>query len=121
MADTIPSNKGDNMTVNTTPPAGWYPNQYGQQQWWDGYQWGQISVPRKSAGVAYALLIFLGGFAAHRFYLRRYPSAIIMLLAWWAGWALTTLFVGWFLLGAVVIWWIVDLFLIPDMARTTPR
>lgn len=109
------------MTTNTNPPAGWYPNQYGQQQWWDGYQWGQVNIPRKSAGVAYVLLIFLGGFAAHRFYLRRYPSAIIMLLAWWGGWALTSVFIGWFLLAAVVIWWIVDLFLIPDMARNTRR
>jgi TM2 domain-containing membrane protein YozV len=121
MADTMSPRNGDVMTTQVNPPAGWYPNTQGQQQWWDGHRWGQVNVPKKSAGVAYVLLLLLGGFAAHRFYLRRYPSAIIMLLTWWAGWALTALLVGWFLLAAVVIWWIIDLFLIPELARTTPR
>ncbi|MFD5599946.1 hypothetical protein ACFWHR_07795 [Leucobacter sp. NPDC058333] len=30
------------------PPAGWYPNQFGQMQWWDGYAWGQIAAPAPS-------------------------------------------------------------------------
>lgn len=118
MAAIIPS-KGETMTVNTNPPAGWYPNQYGQLQWWDGTAWGGVhTVPAaqfRSATVAYLLLIFLGSFGAHRFYLRDKPTAWLMLLAWWGGWALTLTGVGFFIVGAVIIWWIIDLFLIPGM------
>lgn len=28
---------------NTAVPAGWYPNQYGQLQWWDGFAWGPLA------------------------------------------------------------------------------
>ena len=54
--------------------------------------------------LAYVLAICLGFFSAHRFYLRRPVSAVFQ-----------------FLLNFVVIglvWWFVDLFLIPSMVRT---
>jgi TM2 domain-containing membrane protein YozV len=108
-------------------PAGWYQNAHGQMQWWNGIAWGQIAQPTyivqgpatKSAGTAYLLWIFLGGFAAHRFYLRRTLSAVIFLAVWWGGWATIALGVGIFLVAAGAIWLVVDLFLIPDMARST--
>lgn len=34
----------DNQTQQTKP-AGWYHNQYGQTQWWDGYQWVETPHP----------------------------------------------------------------------------
>ena len=67
---------------------------------------------RKSTGVAYLLCIFLGGFGAHRFYLGRTGTSAVQLVLWLLGWA--TLFIAWIPLG---IWIIVDLFLIPGMAR----
>tara|TARA_Y100001001_G_C7839467_1_gene250082 strand:+ start:149 stop:448 length:300 start_codon:yes stop_codon:yes gene_type:complete len=67
---------------------------------------------RKSTGVAYLLCIFLGGFGAHRFYLGRTGTGAVQLVLWLLGWA--TLFIAWIPLG---IWIIVDLFLIPGMAR----
>ncbi len=97
-------------------------------QWWDGYTWGQMAQPAyivqapasKSAGTAYLLWFLLGGFAAHRFYLRRFVSAIIFLAVWWGGWATVSLGVGILLVAAGAIWLFADLFLIPGMARTTP-
>jgi TM2 domain-containing membrane protein YozV len=93
-----------------------------------GSAWGQVAQPTyivqgpatKSAGTAYLLWIFLGGFAAHRFYLRRTLSAVIFLAVWWVGWATTALGFGILLVAAGAIWLVVDLFLIPDMARRTP-
>lgn len=109
------------MTDTTNPPAGWYPNQYGQMQWWDGRQWGGINpVPTaqwKSTTVAYLLLIFLGSFGAHRFYLKDPATAVFMLLLCWIGWITVAFGVGVFLLGAWAVWFIIDLFLIPGMTR----
>ncbi len=67
---------------------------------------------RKSTGVAYLLCIFLGGVGAHRFYLGRTGSAVAQLALWLLG--LVTGFVLWIPLG---IWILVDLFLIPGIAR----
>ncbi len=67
---------------------------------------------KKSTGVAYLLWIFLGGFGAHRFYLGETGTAVAQLLLLLFGWL--PLFIGWFVLG---IWLLVDLFLIPGIAR----
>ena len=67
---------------------------------------------KKSTGAAYLLCIFLGGIGAHRFYLGYTGSAVAQLALWLLGWV--TLFLAWIPLG---IWIIVDLFLIPGMAR----
>ncbi|AMU88809.1 hypothetical protein ATM17_07100 [Sphingopyxis macrogoltabida] len=67
---------------------------------------------RKSTGVAYLLCIFLGGLGIHRFYLGRSGSGAAQLVLWVLGWV--TFFVAWIPLG---IWVIVDLFLIPSIAR----
>jgi len=107
--------------------AGWYQNPQGYAQWWDGNAWGHVAQPTyavqalvtKSIGAAYLLWFFLGGFAAHRFYLRRPLSAVIFLAVWWGGWATMVLGVGFFLVAAGVVWLIADLFLIPGIARTT--
>ena len=67
---------------------------------------------KKSAGVAYLLCIFLGGFGAHRFYLGYSGTGAVQLVLWLLGWV--TVFIAWIPLG---IWIIIDLFLIPGMAR----
>ncbi|WP_168770893.1 NINE protein [Glaciibacter flavus] len=63
----------------------------------------------KTVGTAVVLLLFLGGFGAHHFYLRQYPQAVIMIAAWWLGWMTSLLGIGLLLLLGVLIWWIVDL------------
>lgn len=63
----------------------------------------RIANDRKSTGVAYALWFFLGIISAHRFYLGRPISAILQILSYF-------IVIGF-------IWWVVDVFLIPDMVR----
>lgn len=60
-----------------------------------------------SAAVAYLLLIFLGMFGAHRFYLGRTGSAVAQLI-------LTITIFGMIISG---VWVFIDLFLIPGMIR----
>lgn len=74
---------------------------------------------KKSAPVAYLLLIFLGGLGAHRLYLRQ-TAGTMWLLAWIVsivamfGGAPTLSIVIWALAGFVML---IDLFLIPGMVR----
>ena len=103
--------------------AGWYPGPAGMMQWWDGVSWGPYAPtaarPAKDVGVAYLFLLLLGGVAAHRFYLGRIGSAIAFCCLWWGGWLTSLFIIGIPLLIAAVIWWIVDLFLLPSMVRAT--
>lgn len=100
------------MTNNT--PAGWYPGKDGLQYYWDGQRWsgeraravqhveyvredpvspqagyGARHVPsshgRKEMAVAYILAILGGGLGFHRFYLRRYVTAVVLMLTGAAG------------------------------------
>ena len=72
---------------------------------------------RKSAGVAYLLWLFLGGFGAHRFYLGETGTAAAQLILFILGWLTLVVVVGFFLLGAVGVWLLVDAFLIPGIVR----
>lgn len=67
---------------------------------------------RKSAGVAYVLWFFLGGFGAHRFYMGTIGAGVTQLILLLLGWI--PFFLGWLVLG---IWLFVDLFLIPGTVR----
>lgn len=106
-------------------PAGWYPDPQagGAVRWWDGHQWGgfappvQVVASPKDMTVAYVLAIFLGGFGAHQFYLRHTGVAVTQLLLTLIGAATSWLFIGAGLLFAVLMWVIVDLFLIPGWVR----
>lgn len=73
--------------------------------------------PAKDMAIAYLLLVFLGDFGAHRFYLGRPGSAIAMLVLTVVGLATTFVFVGFVLLLAVLVWWVVDLFLTAGFVR----
>ncbi len=72
---------------------------------------------KKSTGISYLLWFFLGGFGAHRFYLGRIGSAIGMVVLLVASFVLSFFFIGVFGYLALAIWWIVDAFLIPGIAR----
>lgn len=44
-------------------PPGWYQNEHGQLQWWDGYAWDALQPPpapvkRRTNGLAVASIIF---------------------------------------------------------------
>lgn len=67
----------------------------------------RITNNAKNIVVAYLLLIFLGIFGAHRFYLGRIGSAVAQLI-------LTITVVGLIVSG---IWVFVDLFLVPGMVN----
>ncbi|MCP1335063.1 TM2 domain-containing protein [Futiania mangrovi] len=69
--------------------------------------------------VSYLLWIFLGWFGAHRFYLGRIVSGLILLaltiLTFLIG--MVTLGFGSFLMAIPAIWVLVDAFLIPGIVR----
>lgn len=95
----------------------------------------------KSMAVAYLLWFFLGILGAHRFYLGRVGSAFVFLLlvVLYCAVALAPVLFPFFFLGAGVIaiefyglltlvlpgtlgvWWVVDAFLIPALARRSAR
>jgi TM2 domain-containing membrane protein YozV len=94
----------------------------------------RYDASKKSTLLAYVIWFFFAAFAGHRFYLRRYQSAVIMLLLWVAGVFLITVALvmgasesgesaGTLMIIAVivfmvpVIWIFVDLFLIPGIVR----
>lgn len=73
-----------------TAPAGWYaaPRSPNMKQWWDGTRWTPNyggSGGYRSLGVAYAFLFLLGIFGAHRLYLRKYWTAVLMVVLWFGG------------------------------------
>lgn len=64
-----------------------------------------VSNRKKSGIIAYALWAFLGAFGAHRFYIGKVFSGIIMLLV--------TLIFSWWTFGIITgIWLFIDAFLI---------
>lgn len=67
----------------------------------------------RSILVAYLLWFFLGVLGAHRFYLGRVGTGVAQLLLCVLGWI--PLLLGWGVLG---IWLLIDIFLIPQMARS---
>jgi TM2 domain-containing membrane protein YozV len=72
---------------------------------------------KKSTGISYLLWFFFGGIGAHRFYLGRTNSAIGMVVLLVASFILSFFFIGVFGYIALLIWVIVDAFLIPGIAR----
>lgn len=83
----------------------------------------------KRIGRAYVLLLLFGGLGFHRFYLRRTGSAVVMLAlvvtyfvllaVFWRSTSATEL--AGLVALTVVVWEVVDLFLIPRMTRAVNR
>ena len=66
----------------------------------------------KSRTIALLLCFFLGSLGAHRFYLVKNPTAIVMLVLWIIGIATVWILIGIPFLIAVGIWSLIDLILI---------
>lgn len=75
----------------------------------------RVANESRSTLVAYLLWFFLGYFGAHRFYLGRWISGVIMLALFGIGSALAFILVGYIPLAFVAIWWVIDAVLIPGM------
>lgn len=76
-----------------------------------------FEASKKSTGVAYLLWFFLGGFGGHRFYCGRAGSAIFLLILSLIGWLTLLAGIGFFFLGIVGLWVLIDAFLIPGWLR----
>lgn len=72
---------------------------------------------KKSAAIAFLLWFFLGGLGAHRFYTGRAGSAVAMIGLNVLGWITLAFLIGFGLLAAFSIWWLVDAFLIGGWIR----
>jgi len=70
---------------------------------------------KKSLLVAYLLWWFLGWAGAHRFYLGRTGSAIVMLMVFVISSVLLLIMIGWFGYLALGLWWLIDALLIPSI------
>ena len=75
----------------------------------------RIANDAKSPLVAYLLLIFVGWFGVHRFYLGKTGTGVAMLVLSLVGFLTVAIGVGLIPLLVVGIWCLVDLFLIPGM------
>ncbi|MBW0157819.1 TM2 domain-containing protein [Sedimentimonas flavescens] len=75
----------------------------------------RVANEASSPFVAYLLWFFLGMLGAHRFYLGRWGSALLMLILFGIGSALSVILVGYLPLAVVGLWWLIDAFLIPGM------
>lgn len=72
---------------------------------------------KKSTGVAYLLWFFLGMLGAHRFYLGQTGSAVAQLVITLGSLVLSVVVIGLITIWISVIWVLIDIFLIPQMAR----
>ena len=77
----------------------------------------RVANEAKSIVLAYLLLVFVGYFGGHRFYLGRPFSAIVLLLLFLLGYVSRFAGIGFIILGMVLIWLLIDAFLIPGMIQ----
>ncbi len=72
---------------------------------------------KKSALLAYLIWFFLGLFGVHRLYLGRITSGLVMLALHGISWVLAFILIGYLGFAILGLWWLIDAFLIPGMAR----
>jgi TM2 domain-containing membrane protein YozV len=83
-----------------------------------GHRQHQSGAKKASMTTAYLLLISLGYLGAHRLYLGRRTSASIMLTLFMASCVGIFFLIGFVGLTIIILWMIIDIFLIPGMCRT---
>lgn len=69
-------------------------------------------IRKKEVGPAFAIWLFLGWCGAHRFYLNRFRTGLVMLAWTQLSFALMIVIIGFVMLPVVMVWWVVDAFLI---------
>lgn len=72
---------------------------------------------KKSVGVAYLLWLFFGFFGAHRFYLGATGSGAAQLIIFLGSIFLFVVGIGFLTIWITIIWVLIDVFLIPQIAR----
>jgi TM2 domain-containing membrane protein YozV len=77
----------------------------------------QYDASKKSTGIAYLLWFFLGMLGVHRFYLGQTGTGIAILAITLGSFILMAVAIGFVTIAISGIWVLVDLFLIPGMAR----
>ncbi|QLQ19144.1 MAG: TM2 domain-containing protein [Exiguobacterium profundum] len=77
----------------------------------------RLANDKKSTLVAYLLWFFVGPFGAHRYYLGKTASGLVMLALLIVGFLTVVLYIGAIFLGILGIWMIVDAFLIPGLVE----
>lgn len=77
----------------------------------------QYDANKKSAGIAYVLWFFVGLLGAHRFYLGETGTAAAILILTLVSFLLMLVGIGFVTILIPAIWCVVDLFLIPGIAR----
>lgn len=73
---------------------------------------------KKSVGIAYLLWFFFGTLGGHRFYAGRTGTAILQLLLTIVGACTAFLGIGFFIIGCVGLWTLIDAFLLPGIVRS---
>ena len=71
----------------------------------------------KSVALAYVLLLLLGQFGAHRYYLGEKETATALLVITLISLVLMTVAIGFLTIWISFAWVVVDLFLVPRMVR----
>ena len=71
-----------------------------------------VNTEGKNMVVAYLLWFFLGYFGIHRFYLGKVGSGLAQLLLMIIGWVTSFIFIGFFLIAAWFIWWLLDAYFV---------
>lgn len=77
----------------------------------------QYQAGAKSLGVAYLLWFFLGAWGGHRFYAGKKGSAIVMIVIMLISIPFCLILIGYFGVGVVVLWALIDAFLIPGWIK----
>lgn len=76
------------------------------------------AMKEKSVGTAYLLWVLFGFIGGHRLYLERVSSGLIQMMLMILGLVVAAgNREGWILVGAILLWVVVDAFLIPRMVR----
>lgn len=75
----------------------------------------RLAQEKKSTGVAYLILFFLGYVGGHRFYLGQTSSAVAMLIWWFIAALIYVILNGLIFFIPLFIRCIIDVFLIPGM------